>query len=186
MARLNKTRREDVKKVLPPTKCGRNTRAGTPCERWVVIGTTVCYMHGGASPQALVKAEERVSLAEALARGDKRHPWDVMEDTLHVADVLMQQVLLEVRDKGAVSPALLDKVVSAIERANRLSKTVLDAGVAERRTRLAEGQAEQMHRFVTQVLRALNLTPEQKALVPGAVKGVIEGMVVPDRRGIAA
>ncbi len=186
MARLDKNRRRYVRKILPPVRCSGHTRQGNQCIRYAVVGASVCWKHGGGAPQVQAKAEERISLAEALASGDRRHPWDVMEDTLHVADVLMRQVLLDVKDKGATSPQLLDKLVGAIERANRLSKTVLDAGVAERRTRLAEGQAQQMHAFVHRVLNGLELTPQQKALVPHVLRREVEGMLTQDRRAIAA
>ena len=186
MARFDKTRRKYIRKILPPIRCAGHCRDGSQCKRYAVIGATVCWRHGAGAPQVRAKAEERITLAEALAREDPRHPWDVMEDTLHIADVLMRQVLQEVKAKGAVSPQLLDKLISAIERANRLSKTVLDAGVAERRTRLAEGQAQQIHAFVSRVLSGLDLTPAQQALVPHLIKREVEGMVVPDRRAIAA
>lgn len=43
-----------------PVKCGRKTRGGYPCKLWPLPGQRVCRMHGGKSPQALAKAEERM------------------------------------------------------------------------------------------------------------------------------
>jgi hypothetical protein len=43
-----------------PKHCGRKTRGDYPCKNWVLPGQTVCRMHGGSSPQALKKAEERM------------------------------------------------------------------------------------------------------------------------------
>jgi hypothetical protein len=40
-------------------RCGRRSKDG-PCRNWVMRGQTVCRMHGGSSPQALKKAEERL------------------------------------------------------------------------------------------------------------------------------
>lgn len=187
MARLAWIRRQAIKDIIPPRKCsGTSQTTGGPCDKYAVVGAVVCYKHGAAAPQVKAAAEERVSLAEALASGDRRPPWVVMEDTLHIADVLMQQVLLDVREKGTASPQVLDKLVSAIERANRLSKTVLDAGVAERRTRLAEAQATQIYAILSRALNALGLTPEQRARVPGVLRQEIEGELVERTGQIAA
>jgi hypothetical protein len=40
--------------------CGRKTRAGGTCRQRAMLGQTVCFIHGGKSPQALRKAEERM------------------------------------------------------------------------------------------------------------------------------
>jgi len=41
-------------------KCGKRNRAGGTCGQWAMHGQNVCYIHGGKSPQALAKAEERM------------------------------------------------------------------------------------------------------------------------------
>ncbi len=184
MVRLDKTRRRYVRKILPPIRCAGHCKDGARCKRYAIIGASVCWKHGGGAPQVQAKAAERVTFAEALASEDPRHPWDILEHTMHISDVLMRQVLQEITAKGAVSPHLLDKLIASIERANRLSKTVLDAGVAERRTRLAEGQAQQMHAFVQRICNGLELTPQQRALLPHVIRREVEGMQ--DRRAIAA
>lgn len=56
-------------KVRDPTEhrlCGAKTRGGKPCRRPCLLGGVRCRLHGGASPQALRKAEE--TLAEWRAR----------------------------------------------------------------------------------------------------------------------
>lgn len=47
-------------------KCGARTRAGGECRRYALKGTNRCEFHGGKSPQAQRKAQER--LAEQAAR----------------------------------------------------------------------------------------------------------------------
>lgn len=42
-------------------RCGRKTRAGTPCQRFPIAGATVCRKHGGAAPQVKRKAAERLA-----------------------------------------------------------------------------------------------------------------------------
>lgn len=177
MARLDKTVRAAVEQVIPPRQCGRPTRDGTPCERYVNVGASVCYTHGGNAKQVKAKAIERVTLAEALVRGDKRHAWEVLEDGLHISDVLMREVVLDIQELGNQVPAeTMDKLVSVVERAHRLAKTNLDAGIDQRRMRLAEAQATQMQAFVTRVLSGLHLTAEQKAMVPELIRREVRGI----------
>jgi len=178
VARLDKARRRAVAKVLPPVKCsGTIWSTGLQCDQWAVVGATVCPTHGGRAPQVREAAERRVSIAEALVRNDPRPPWEVLEDALRVADVVMQDALGEVKELGSVTPQLLDKLIAAVERAHRLAKVNLDAGIDQRRMRLAEAQAEQMQRVFTRVLNGLGLTAEQQALVPQLLRREIQGVV---------
>jgi hypothetical protein len=41
-------------------KCSAHNRAGGSCGLWAMRGQNVCNLHGGKSPQALAKAEERM------------------------------------------------------------------------------------------------------------------------------
>lgn len=50
----------DPMRLFDPTRCGRKTRSGGSCTQWAMHGQRVCRMHGGESPQALKKAEERM------------------------------------------------------------------------------------------------------------------------------
>ena len=52
-----------------PRRCTATNRAGQPCGKYSMRGGTVCRAHGGASPQALAKAERMVELAELKLRG---------------------------------------------------------------------------------------------------------------------
>ena len=46
VARLNKNRRRAVQDEIPPVKCSSRarTRGGAPCERYAMVGTTVCHI----------------------------------------------------------------------------------------------------------------------------------------------
>lgn len=179
MARLDKTRRARVMKVIPPAQCTATIhRTGKRCTKPANVGSDVCHTHGGNAPQVRAAAEKRVTLAEAMVKGVKRQPWEILEDALHAADLLMREATFELGAKGTVTPALMDKFVAAFERAHRLAKVNLDAGIDQRRLQLAEAQAGQMHKVFTRVLDALGLTPEQKALVPQLLKREIEGVIV--------
>lgn len=185
MARLNKTRRRAVQKVIPPAKCSGHRTTGEPCDQWAVVGATVCNTHGASAPQVKAAAEKRVTLAEAMVSGPKRQPYEVLEDALHAADLLMREAIFELGEGGSVSASTMEKFVQAFERAHRLAKVNMDAGIDQRRMRLAEAQAGQMHQVFTRVLAGLALTPEQKALVPQLLKREIEGVLV-QRGEIAA
>ena len=61
--------------VNPPDplegKCtARSKRSGVRCRRWAIPGGKVCHNHGGAAPQVIAKADERLRALEmpALAR----------------------------------------------------------------------------------------------------------------------
>jgi len=41
-------------------RCGRKRVNGEPCQQWPMHGQNVCRLHGGKSPQALAKAEDRM------------------------------------------------------------------------------------------------------------------------------
>lgn len=185
MARLNKTRRARVQALIPPAQCEATIHStGRRCLKPATVGALVCHTHGAAAPQVRAAAEKRVTLAEAMVSGPKRQPYEVLEDALHAADLLMREVIFELSDSGTAGPALIEKFTQAFERAHRLAKVNMDAGIDQRRIALAEAQAGQMHRVFTRVLAALELTPEQKALVPGLLKREIEGVMV--RQEIAA
>jgi hypothetical protein len=178
MARLNPTIRDAVRDQIPPQQCtSKSKRSQLRCRRYAVIGADVCMMHGGLSPQVKAKAAERISLAEAMKNTPRRQPWEVLEDAAHIADVLMQDARGAI-EAGTFTAGDLDKLVSALDRAHRLSTSNVASGLAERRQRFAEGQAQIMHRFVMAVLNQVGLTPEQKALVPGVIKRVVEGELV--------
>lgn len=186
MARLNQATRLRVKDQIPPVQCKATANStGKRCLHSAIVGAVVCQTHGGMASQVRAAAEQRVTLAEALKTAPKRQPWEVLEEAAHIADLLMQDARLDI-EHGRFTPAALDKLVAALDRAHRLSTTNVHAGLAERRQRFAEGQADQMHQVFTRVLAGLGLSQEQKALVPGLLKREIEGVLVARRQEIAA
>jgi len=79
----------------------------------------------------VAKANERVTLAQLLASGERRHPGLVLLDATHFLDVLMRDARARLGEGGEVTPDELDRFVQAVGRAAHLAKTTLDAGVAQ-------------------------------------------------------
>lgn len=63
--------------------------------------------------------------------------------------------------EGSVASARLELYAQWIDRAARVAKMALDAGIEERLVRLAEGQATVVVQTIRNVLSQLSLTPEQ-------------------------
>lgn len=173
-------------------KCtAKSKQSGERCKKYPTPGSNVCATHGSKSPRAQVAAAKRLALEAAMRSETPRKPWEVLEEALHAVDVLMKQALVKLDKGDSMSPKDYTELVAAVERAHRMAKVNLDAGIDARRLRLAEAQAGQMHKIFTRVLNALNLTPEQRALVPGllkqeiraAVRPAIEGQVVANGNG---
>ena len=65
-----------------PRKCtARSSRTKQLCERWAMKAQTVCMMHGGKAPQAMVK-EAVMEVADMRLRGLTPLAVDVLERLL--------------------------------------------------------------------------------------------------------
>lgn len=63
-------------------KCGAQTESGRPCKNVVVPGTTRCYMHGGHSPMAKIKAEQTLALLRVPAIESIFHSLEALNKTV--------------------------------------------------------------------------------------------------------
>jgi len=147
----------------------RSKTSGLPCRYPIVPGLTVCRFHGGNAPQARAKAA-RV-LAQQIAARKLGIPLDDAEPT----EALLHAVRVAAGDAVTLGtlvnqePDLLPLYERALDRMARISKMALDAGVAERRVRMAESQAADMMRVLQAGMNALALTPEQEAQARSAM-----------------
>ena len=178
-------------------KCvAHSTQTGKPCQAWAIKGATVCRKHGGNVGRTRAAAARRLADAQAEADIDKalaaaRELLDVPVDVDPTEELIeavwrsaalvvywsqareqqMGDVPLMADKAGFLKPhALIAAYEAAVERLARIAKLAIDAGVAERQVRIVEEQARLMFRAWNKVLDDLDLTAEQRAAAPAAVR----------------
>lgn len=186
------------------TKCGQvhpgctaHTKAtGGPClHTRIHPGATVCFRHGGNSPQALKAAQERENrrIVAELYEADPQaaiaaygvegiqDPLDMLSrvtaGVLHTMDALGQRVnaLEEIRytneTGGEQTRAELKLYMAAQAQAGKFLDMLIKSGFEDRRLKLDEQTAQLFVTAMQRVFARLELTPEQTLLV---------GTVVPE------
>ena len=172
--------------VATPTGCPRcgkphpgclgHNRAGQPCGKHPMKGTTVCNIHGGSAPQ--VRAAARVRLLEAQTREALAKegvvlpkdvdPFAVIEDTIRDAEALRQRlkrIVDNLRDDelryagraGEQARAELAFFVQLLERSSKIAAQAIKLDLAERRLRIQERQVDGMLRALRGTVRELGL-----------------------------
>jgi hypothetical protein len=129
---INSTRRKRLLRLIPPRQCVAVANAGEQCQHWAMIGATVCHKHGGKAPQIMKAAAQRITLAEALLNGDRRHPQEVLASALHQVDVLGSQTVQTIAaNGGALTAEMFEQLLEASKTQAAMAKLVLDAAGAE-------------------------------------------------------
>jgi hypothetical protein len=174
--------------------CGAKTRNGGTCKLMPAPGATRCRLHGGASPNAIAKAAERLAdqaAARELARiGRKRdvHPAEALLELVQWQAGLVDYWRAEVADLEAedltwgktrekvggddrgttyeAAPHIAyTLLVQAQDKLADYASRALKAGVEERRVRVAEQTGQLVAEVIRAILSELNLTSEQQHLV---------------------
>jgi len=171
-------------------KCTGKRSNGTPCSKWPMKGQTVCRNHGGASPQAKAAAERRIQSVDAeravITFGLPREvdPRDALLEEVYrsagAVDWLSAQVRALSSDEvtwGKAEESADDVKYKAgvnvwvqlhqQERAHlvRVAKEAINAGIEERRVRLAEQQGAMLAGVIKNILGDLDLSADQQARV---------------------
>lgn len=161
-----------TRSAILSARCHASTKAtGRQCTQPAIRGAQVCRLHGGSAPQVRAAAARRVALAEAAARGDRRHPGTILLDTLHLLDTRMRLVL---DDSTSDAQAMLD----AIEQAATLARDVVRLRVDEQavdlqRRQVEDDQAKLVHAALRVALVAAGFTPEQQARAEAELAAVL-------------
>ena len=181
-----------------PRRCGASTREGGRCQHEAGWGTDHpgwgrCKFHGGNSRNGRLHAARLEALASMPAFG--------ADVDIEAIDALLfcikreagRQVWLRLRlqlidpegveaiaDPAGVHAELHRLEMLATERLARFSKMALDAGVAERRIRLVERQAQALAHPGPALDGGAAVEPG-----PGGVRAALRGAASPARSGAA-
>lgn len=187
--------------LLPVKLCGGKTRAGGKCARPSGWGTPHpgngrCKFHGGASPSGIKAARKEAALEfgrgmlGALVVGS---PLDGMQEAVEasrgvlaywraeIADAYLSSVVDGTPEEKAAAEAsarvrlreIHPLYMDAIKLEKDCSQAAVVAGVAERRQRLAERQADVFAAAITDGLREAFgdlATPERRAVFSQVVR----------------
>lgn len=172
-------------------RCSARAKAtGQRCQRRVV-GGGVCYLHGGRSPNARAAREARVLVGLARLEGERsgdpsaavelRDPGQILLEAARDADATLQWLKAKITETGGrLDPVALSVLGDWIDRAQRVSKTVLDAKLDERAARmgkrqvgLAESQGALLALAIRTIFDRLVLTDDQESRVPVVVPTVL-------------
>lgn len=152
-------------------RCLSHNNRGLPCGRWPIVGGTVCYKHGAAAPQvkAAAKRNQEAAIAtravatfglprdidphSALLEEVHRTAGHVAWLSLVLADVEPNQLKQLDMTGRFEKPSVWLEIYQA-ERAHyaRVAKAAIDAGIEERRVKMAEAQGEQLGQVIRNVL----------------------------------
>lgn len=170
-----------------PVLCGHlNIRNGHKCTRPAGLGTDhvgegYCHQHEGkerARSIGLRLAEARaIDPHEALlqlvymAAGEVAYFNEMVAEYVDKPEDTWEQVYNRDGDLVALKASFfVEQRRIAMNQLATYSRYAIDAGVAERRVRLAEQQGELIAAFIKGVLGDLGLTPEQRSLAPEVVR----------------
>jgi hypothetical protein len=168
-------------------RCGAKTRSGGTCGHLAMLGQERCRMHGGASPQALRKASERLAAAEARRTLDDLggrvdpigDPFAALErlagEAVALVDVLRGQVaaLQAIRYQGGPGSGTeqlrgeLQAYLSALGRAESILGRIASLDLDARRVRLQEAQAAIVIAAFAKVLDRIGLDSEAQRRARG-------------------
>lgn len=173
-------------------QCSARAKAtGERCRRAAIRGGAVCPVHGGRAPQVVAAARRRREAAEVeeevrglLAFTSFEGVRDPLEGLARLADeslAFKEALAARVNDlagqirykaSGAGTEQLRAEVLlyeRAMDRTARMYDLLVKSGFEERRTRLSELQATQLVDVLQRIFNRLDLTPEQRALIPTVV-----------------
>lgn len=172
-----------------------SSQTGKRCRAFAIRGGSVCFKHGGGSPQVKAKAVQRLEVERVTAevgrvvgrRPQVRTLEDVLDALVDLAGeaVEWKETLGEKVDAltslryvapGAGTEQLRAEVAlyeRAMDRAAKFVDLVGKFDFESIRVRLSAGQGALLANVIREILDDLDLSPEQRALVPVVVPRVL-------------
>jgi hypothetical protein len=173
-------------------RCGAKTKSGRPCRhpkgfRTDHPGSGRCYRHGGASPNGNKAAvrEQMASLAtevdiepQEVLLNSIRRDWGAVQWCGNIIGQL-EYTVAQARESGDMeSVVVLEKRLLGfqavygewIDRSAKHAKLALDAGVEERKVRIAEAQGKLLAGVIKAILGDLGLNKKQQTDAPAIVR----------------
>ena len=125
--------------------CTAHTTSGRACRASAINGTNVCKVHGGSAPQVKATAAKRVAQQKAAAALDRLGlrregltPTELLAEVVERAGAdLEYAAAMAAAGDDAWAAAYLD----ILDRAGRVAKAGVDAGLQERAVQVQEAQA---------------------------------------------
>jgi hypothetical protein len=148
--------------------CGATNRRGTPCTRLAGWGTTHsgfghCKYHAGATTNGRKYAARQAVALEAVKLGIsvEMEPDDLMLNTVYLA---AGALAFATHRASMVEEADLDtelarvaqaRLADAMDRSARVAKMAMDAGISDRRIRLAQRWGESIASVIEDAMREM-------------------------------
>lgn len=166
------------------TKCKAKARTtGNQCGNPPMEGQLICRMHGGATPQARAKAQERIATQRIAS--------DVSAELAHLGVIAVEDPINELGKLASASTAMMNALGArvnsltelehfdmkqspaikaevqmyerAMDRTHRLLDSLVKHGYAERLVTINENEALLVAGVIRRVVAGLGLTAEQQA-----------------------
>lgn len=164
----------------PKTRCGAKSRQhGRPCKLTAGFGTDHlgfghCKHHGGNTANGKIHANR----IEAIALGEARkvEPYVAVQEALedHAGAVEWWRQKLVDEPAGEKREAAFREFIVQVDRKAHVAKIAIDAGVEERRVRIAEQLGSEIGDLFAAVFAQLKLTADQQKRAPAIVRAQLE------------
>jgi len=171
------------------------------CKRPAINGGNVCSTHGGsarhvrsAADRRLTEARQKAMAARFLKQQGIPDIEDPLDELMKLASEatayrevyrkMMDQLLMQdaVRYQGQAGEQLRAEIAlweRSAERCLKIYETITRLGLSERQTRVKEAELVLIAGGIREILRRLNLNPEQKKAAITIVPEVIRSLEAP-------
>jgi hypothetical protein len=141
-------------------------------------------MHLGHAPKNVTMSEVRMTLGQLL-QSEPRPVGTVLLDAIHSADAILQDAKAKVSVDGDVSVVEMSRFIEALERAAKLAKVAVDAGVATKLVEIRELEITQHSRRISDILLgtidALGLNDRDRGYALTVMRSLVSGDAIPPR-----